>query len=131
MPIPDFTPGPKHEKPRGALEAWSEVNWERVPELIRRNVEEHVRAAVHDEAPELLLKWRDQHRRRIRIGSDDPMFHFRAGMALRNLCREQLTDMELPPVKVDDKGKPYNCSSNMPGGNWDDYYFGVLAAIAA
>jgi hypothetical protein len=126
--MPDFTPNPKHEQPRGALEAWSEANWAKLPELIRHDVEQHLR----DQVPvEVLERWRDQHRRGIRIGSDDRMFHLDVGMQVRNACREQLTDGELPTVRIDHRGAPYNVSSNMPGGNWDDYYFGVLAAIAA
>ena len=45
-------------------------------------------------------------------------FHFGDGMAVRNLCRERLSDDELAaccPV----------------GGDWDNCYIGVLAAIAA
>jgi phosphoribosyl-ATP pyrophosphohydrolase len=130
--MPDFTPNPKYEHARGALEAWSEANWARLPALIRRDVEEHLRLKLHEEAPELLAKWRDQHARGISIGSDDPWFHMGAGMAVRNACREQLLDEELPPVTVDCDGTAYHASQIPPqGGNWDDYYFGVLAAIAS
>ena len=131
--MPDFTPGPKHERPRGALEIWSEANWARLPDQIRNDVEQHLR----DQVPaEVLDRWRDQHRRGMRIGSDDPAFHFGVAMAVRNACREQLTDMELPPVTVDHEGKAYGqrdayVIGDNAGGNWDDYYFGVLAAIAA
>lgn len=125
--MPDFTPGPKLEKPRGALEIWAEANWAKLPELIRKDVEQH----LLDKLPaEVLARWRDQHARGICIGSDDPMFHLGVGMVVRNVCRDQLTDGELPLVTVDHEGHPYNTSSNCPGGNWDDYYFGVLAAIA-
>lgn len=126
--MPDFTPKPEHEQPRGALEIWAEANWAELPDLVRADVELH----LLDRLPkEVLEHWRDQHERGVRIGSDDPFFHLGVGMAVRNACREQLTDMELPLVTIDHEGKPYNTGSNMPGGNWDDYYFGVLAAIAA
>jgi hypothetical protein len=104
----------KHETPRDPLEASSEALWAKVPELIRRDVEQHVLAHL---PADLLVKWRDQHARGIFIGSDDPCFHFGAGMAVRNLCREQLTDDELEAYGL-------FC-------NWDDCYCGVLAAIAA
>lgn len=132
--IPDFRPHAKHERVRCALEQWSEANWEKVPEGIRLDVERHLKAAILAQAPELLDKWRDQHRRGIEIGSDDPRFHLGLGMAVRNTCRECLTDDKLPAVTVDHKGEPY-MRSGIPGNdgarNWDDYYFGVLAAIAA
>jgi hypothetical protein len=46
---------------------------------------------------DVLEKWRDQDRRAMRIGSDDPNFHYGIGMAVRNALRERLTDIELPP----------------------------------
>jgi hypothetical protein len=54
------------------------------------------------------------------------MFHFGTGMLVRNACRDRLTDGDLPEVTTDHQGKLYG-----PSRNWDDYYFGVLAAIAA
>lgn len=128
--MPDFTAGPKHERPRGALEAWSEANWSKLPKRVREAVEGHLRRKLEEEARELLAKWRGQHARGISIGSDDPTFHFGVGMDVRNVCRDQLTDQELPRVEVDHEGKPYG-PHEFGLGNWDDYYFGVLAAIAA
>lgn len=124
--MPDFTPHVRHEQPRDALEVWSEANWAQVPELIRKDVEEHLRLQLLEHAPEVLAKWKDQHARGICIGSDDPMFHFGVGRTVRNVCRDQLTDGELPTVIRDHAGRLYG-----PSRNWDDYYFGVLAAIAA
>lgn len=132
--VPDFSPNPKHEEPRGAIETWSEANWARVPELVRKDVEGHLQHLLLKQAPEVLEKWRDQHKRGIRIGSDDPMFHLGVGMAIRNACRDQLTDGELPAVTLDHEGQPYGRLANPPhdgSRNWDDHYFGVLAAIAA
>lgn len=130
----DLTPSAHREQPRGALEIWAEANWAEVPELVRRDVEGHLRDILQKQAPEVLAKWRDQHARGMRIGSDDPMFHFGVGMAVRNACRDQLTDGELPAVTLDHEGQPYGRLADPPAGgarNWDDYYFGVLAAIAA
>ena len=89
--------------------------WTEVPELIRKEVEQHVLA--HFPA-DLLVKLRDLHARGIPISSDDAFFHFGGGMTVRNLCRERLSDDELAACC------PF-------GGDWDNCYIGVLAAIAA
>jgi len=57
------------------------------------------------------------HARGIPISSDDAFFHFGGGMAVRNLCRERLSDDQLAACQF--------------GGDWDNCYIGVLAAIAA
>ena len=49
----------------------SEDLWTKVPELIRRDVEQHVLAHL---PAYLVTKWRDQHARGVRIGSDDLFF---------------------------------------------------------
>jgi hypothetical protein len=92
----------------------SERLWAQVPELIRKDVEQHVMANL---PTELMAKLRDLHARGVCIGSDDSFFHFGGGMAVRNLCREQLTDDQLGAYGI--------------GCNWDACYVGVLAAIAA
>ena len=89
--------------------------WAKVPEPIRKNVEQHV--AAHLPA-DILAKLRDLHARGMPIGSDQAFFHFGGGMAVRNLCRERLTDDELAACC------PF-------GGDWDNCYIEVLAAIAA
>ena len=91
-----------------------ERRWAQVPEPIRKDVEQHV---ARDLPADLLAKWRDQHARGERVGSDELSFHFGAGMAVRNLCRERLKDSELSAYGL--------------WGEWDDYYRAVLAAIAA
>jgi hypothetical protein len=103
----------KHDEPPIPFATSSEALWAEVPEPIRRDVELHVLAHL---PADLLTKWRDQHARGVCIGSDDPFFHFDAGMAVRNLCREQLTDGELEA-----------CGFLL---NWDNCYGGVLAALA-
>jgi hypothetical protein len=89
--------------------------WTEVPEAIRKDVEEH----VLDNLPaDLLTKLYDLHARGISISSDNAFFHFGGGMAVRNLCRERLSDNELAALC------PF-------GGDWDNCYIGVLAAIGA
>ena len=108
-------PDSKHEEPHDPLDTLSEGQWAQVPELIRRGVEQHVLAHL---PADLLAKLRDLHARGVCIGSDDSFFHFGGGMAVRNLCRERLSDDELAACCPD-------------GGDWDNCYIGVLAAIAA
>ena len=60
----------------------------------------------------------DLHTRGIPISSDPAFFHFGGGMAIRNLCRERLSDDDLAACC------PFS-------GGWDNCYIGVLAAIAA
>ena len=68
----------------------SKERWAEVPEPIRKEVEQHVRARL---PTEVLAKLHDLHARGNPISSDSTFFHF--------------------------------------GGDWDDCYIGVLAAIAA
>src|SRR5947208_5769817 len=89
--------------------------WIEVQESIRKDVEQHVAANL---PAELLAKLRDLHARGIPISTDDAFFHFAGGMTGRNLCRERLRDDELAAYY------PF-------GGDWDNCYIGVLAAIAA
>src|ERR1700688_251343 len=85
------------------------------PEAIGKSVEQHV--AAHLPAG-ILAKLRDLHARGIPNKSDPAFFHFGGGMAVRNLCRERLDDDEL-------------AACGGLGGDWDNCYIGVLAAIAA
>ena len=89
--------------------------WAKVPEPIRKIVEQDVAARLQ---AKILAKLRDLHARSIPISSDPVFFHFGGGMAVRNLCRERLSDDELAAC----------CGL---GGDWDNCYIGVLAAIAA
>jgi hypothetical protein len=92
----------------------SSSQWAQVPELIRKDVEQHVSANL---PADVMAKLRDLHTRGVPIESDPAFFHFGGGMAVRNLCREQLTDDELANYCL--------------FGDWDTYYIAVLAAIAA
>ena len=77
------------------------------------------RTAVLAHLPaELMAKLRDLHARGVPIESDPAFFHFGGGMAVRNPCRERLSDDELAAC----------CGFD---GDWDYCYIGVLAAIAA
>ena len=89
--------------------------WSKVPQQIRKIVEQHVAARL---PAKLLAKLRDLHDRGTSISFDPAFFHFGGGMAVRNLCRERLSDNELAAC----------CGL---GGDWDNCYIGVLAAIAA
>ena len=111
MHPPDFEEPPD-------LNSWSKKRWTQVPESIRKDVEQHVLAHL---PADLLAKLRDLHARGLPISSDNAFFHFGGGMAIRNLCRERLSDDELKAC----------CPLVIGGGDWDDYYIGVLAAIAA
>ena len=89
-------------------------HWARVPEPIHKNVEQHV--AAHLPA-DILAKLRDLHARGLPISYDDAFFHFGGGMAVRNLCRERLSDDDLAACCL--------------FGGWDECYIGGLAAIGA
>lgn len=89
--------------------------WAEVPEQIRKDVERHVLAHLPADA---LAKLRELHACGIPLSSDPAFFHFGGGMAVRNLCRERLSDDELVA-----------CGGF--GADWDNCYIGVLAAIAA
>jgi hypothetical protein len=93
---------------------FSAKRWAEVPELIRKNVEQYVAAYL---PADILAKLRDLHARGIPISSDPAFFHFGGGMAVRNLCRERLSDGEL--------------AAHCLFADWDGCYIGVLAAIAA
>jgi hypothetical protein len=108
MQPPDF------EDPIDSLDSFSEKRWAQVPEHIRKDVEQHVLSNL---PADLLAKLRDLHARGIPISSEDAFFHFGGGMAVRNLCRERLTDKELAAYCL--------------FGDWDGCYIGILVAIAA
>ena len=109
MDLPDFD-DPDYDPDLMDIERWSEV-----PQPIRKIVEQHVAGRL---PAKILAKLRDLHARGIPISSDPAFFHFGGGMAIRNVCRERLSDRELARY----------CGL---GGDWDNCYIGVLAAIAA
>lgn len=88
--------------------------WAQVPEPIRKDVEQHVLAHL---PPELIARLRDSHISGKSANSDPAFFHFGGGLAVRNLCRERLSDHALA-------GYGFCC-------NWDNCYVEVLDAIAA
>ena len=56
--LPRNSKNGRPRKPRDPLEASSEALWAKVPELVRRDVEQHLLAQL---PADLLAKWRDQH----------------------------------------------------------------------
>jgi hypothetical protein len=108
MDLPDF------DDPDFNFDLMDIKRWSEVPHPIRKIVEQHVAGRL---PAKILAKLCDLHARGIRISSDRAFFHFGGGMAVRNLCRERLNDDELAAYGF--------------GWNWDDYYIGVLAGIAA
>ncbi|WP_143199317.1 hypothetical protein [Bradyrhizobium sp. NAS80.1] len=100
MDLPDF------EEPRDP-DSFSKKLWAQVPEPVRKNVEQHVSANLPDD---LLAKLRELHARGLPISDDDAFFHFGGGMAVRNLCRERLSDEALAALVF--------------FGVWDDCYIG-------
>jgi hypothetical protein len=100
---PDFDP-----------DLFDKKRWAEVPQPIHKIVEQHV--AAHLPA-ETLAQLRDLHARGIPVSSDPAFFHFGGGMAVRNLCREGLSDNELAACCL--------------FGDWDMCYIGVLAGVAA
>jgi hypothetical protein len=95
-------------------DSFDKKRWARAPEVFRKHVEQYVAARL---PAEILEKLGDLHARGAAISSDPAFFHFGGGMAVRNLCRQAVSDDEM--------------SANGLGGEWDDYYVGVLVAIAA
>jgi hypothetical protein len=109
-----FDPDPKYEKPINDIDHASLVNWNSIPKDARSRCIGILRSKT---PPDMLSRWKDQHARKIRIGSDDPWFHLGIGMQIRNALRSVLLDQDLPPVKYED-GNEYK--------NWDDFYHGAL-----
>jgi hypothetical protein len=109
MDLPDF------DDPNYDPDSFSITHWARVPEPIRKSVEQHVAAHLPDE---ILARLRDLHARGLAISDDDAFFHFGGGLTVRNLCRERLSDDALA-----------TCGGL--GADWDNCYIGVLAAIGA
>jgi hypothetical protein len=109
MDLPDF------DDPGSDPDLMDIKFWSKVPQPIRKIVEQHVAARL---PAKILAKLRDLHARGIPIDSDPAFFHFGGGLAVRNLCRERLSDDDLAAC----------CGL---GGDWDNCYIGVLAAIAA
>jgi hypothetical protein len=100
MDLPDFD-DPDSDPDLMDMKLWSEV-----PQPIRKIVEQHVAARL---PAKILAKLRDLNARGISISSAPAFFHFGGGMAVRNLCRERLSDDELAAC----------CPI---GGDWDNCY---------
>lgn len=105
------------------LVKWSRKNWNKIPQLVRNDCLNELRAAV---PTPVLQHWLNQHRAGQEIGSDDEFFHHSVGQTVRNVLRKQLTDEKLPPVVGPDGGYPKGEKVR----NWDDFYMGALQELA-
>lgn len=113
-PLAEFDPETAYEQ--------NVENWLRVSDGVRRRVLNHLRTSIIAmDHQDLLDRWRDQVAQGIEVGSDSPGFHFSGGMAIRNMCRQVMSDDELPPVR-----QPFGEMSS----NWDDYYIGALVELS-
>lgn len=104
------------------IHKWSRKNWDRVPELVRIDCLNELKAQIPNE---IIQHWCDQYQAGEVIGSDDDSFHLGAGMAVRNYLRKQLTDGELPDVVGPDGGY----APGQKVRNWDDFYLGALQEL--
>lgn len=93
------------------LKTWSRANWDKLPEDVRKKCVDHLDAWI----------LQDDKVRLKATGYQEGLFHFTAGMAIRNKLREVLTDDKLPVVTQSENGDEYG-----PSQNWDDYYTGAL-----
>ena len=103
------------------VHAWSIENWNRLPDHDRAVCLDHLRSTIMRGWPQHVDTWRAQAAQAVEIGSDDPRFHFGAGMAVRNILRQVLPDFKLPKIKQAD---------GTLAQNWDDFYHGALHALA-
>lgn len=101
------------------LERWSRDNFARLSAAQRALCISHLRDSLLP-WPHVVERWKTQVILGVALGADDASFHFGAGMALRNILRQAVSDDKLPMAP-------------QPGGmlasNWDDYYIGALHAF--
>ena len=105
MRMTGLLPAKEHERPLDDVWKANIRCWCCLPLDVRERCLAELRGRV---GPETMGRWRDQSRRGMRVGSDDPRFHFGVGMEVRNILRQAATDDVLPT------------------GNWDDYYYGAV-----
>lgn len=96
------------------LREWCRANWNKLPEMIRKDCVDHLDAWFAPKTKTDDIAW-------LRGYDEEPFFHLTTGMAVRNRLRDQLTDMELPVVTINCEGESYG-----PSQNWDDYYTGAI-----
>lgn len=104
------------------LQAWLIGNWLQIPEPERRLLVDHLRKRLRNriDGPMVLARWTAQVRMGVPIGGNDTWFHFGAGMEVRNLLRDVMTDDKLPLIRQPDGSM---------GQNWDDFYLGAIHAL--
>lgn len=117
-----------HLKPNGmefpsreALDRANKDNWAKLTNWSKRRCLEHLRRSLVSAGHEDLIdRWREQIAAGQSPGTDQPMFHFGGGQAVRNMLRQALPDHKLPDVDLPDGSS---------GRNWDDYYIGAIYAL--
>lgn len=115
----DLDPNPKYERPISYVDRANIDNWQKLSSETRKRCVE----VLHSKTPpDMMETWKRQHSAGLRIGSDDPWFHFGIGMQVRNALRAVLRDDALPEVKYED-GNTYK--------NWDDFYVGALHELVS
>lgn len=107
---------------RGSLEVWSISNWNLIPPADRQRCLNHLGGVLRSkmDGPAVIATWARQVAAGVSIGSNDKMFHFGAGMQVRNILRGALGDLELPQIRQ---------PNGELGQNWDDFYLGALHAL--
>lgn len=102
------------ERPYDATDYLSIDNWKQLPLQTRQRCVKHLRRSLlaHRLGPIILQRWHRQYRDGMAPGSDQPNFHFGAGMAVRNILRQVCPDGDL-----------------MMSYNWDDFYIGAIWAL--
>lgn len=91
------------------------ADWQNLPLVDRLRCLDHLRMVMADH-PVVMARWRRQAAEGMAIGSDDIRFHFGAGMAVRNVLRQVMTDDKLPGPEA--------------FRNWDDFYYGAIDELA-
>ena len=105
-------------RPAAAFEAEAIARWKTVPPEHREVCVQHLSRSLigHDV---IVAVFKRQRASGAALGSDDPRFHFAAGMAIRNILRQVMPDCDLPPRESGEQS------------NWDDYYYGCLDETVA
>lgn len=111
---PIITNGDANERPLDAFTIWSIGNFKRIDSATRRTLVTELRRSLPGW---LIMKFEDQFKRGVVLGSHNVFFHHNEGMAIRNILRDMLPDNKLPLTQY--PGYP-------AWRNWDDCYLGAL-----
>lgn len=103
------------------LHELSIANWRTIRVPTRRLCISHLRDALLPAHAHIVETWKDEVKAGQRIGSAmKGEFHFGPGMGLRNILRQVVADIELPPISY---------TLNEAHRNWDDFYYGAIDAF--